>query len=826
MSLHELAQSERPYDMYDVYQEREQLDRTLLSLMQYYKDTRTEFRSPNEAEFRAYTIILQTQDPLPDLEDRMQSWPVDIVEDARVQRALKLHTAAGNVTDSQGPLKPRQPYPITQGNWAHFWSLVGSDEVSYLMACVAEIYFTLVRQTALHAIWLAYRQGPNVRSEDWSLGELAEVFGLDDEDQVQKFSKQHRFETRDREDGLLYLDLTSVHGKRLPDPPRGTRYQSYSEELVEPKRYGRTLSAVIDGMSVEEAEKAGYVEEVESEEDGQEDVANDSLFLPASHAIGKGSRAGATGIIQDTQDTEPAREENEQKAIGVSETSKTRIDPKVSQNPFATQSSLERSSSPASSNTSNNPFALNSTGGSTPGTGISNLNPFEIAKSSKPLAGNILTPGLSTRFGKPSATATNNIASTDRPPASTSLLHQTDRNLDSTGNYEVNQTRPNPDSPFTINKSITSVPPKHDTSKDMISSEPVFSSKDSFDFAMSTSSTATPSLLPTSEESSRDFVHPFALQKPTVSDPVQRSSESCTPCTSSKAPSSTARPEAGAISQSPLATHTEATPREQKWQQLEPLMPTPSAANPNALSQSSLVPASVPATSISQSSPDFPFPTSIHSVHQQDSRISTTNSPVLSALNPAQISKPTNNQSGLGSISDTVQTHSSTLNPQQNRPAIASTAGSLPPSPGVFKATPSYQKKHQPSRPSPLSHVTTFASDSSPSPPLPLNASATPQPSALVGSLPKSNMETRQPLISTRPTSSARSVDIRVNLLDSLTFQVFLDDNVGLLRQFVEHVSHHEVDSALKQFQAEEVQRKACTLKKHYFDSSKSCFAN
>ncbi|KAG9803241.1 hypothetical protein KCU77_g23317, partial [Aureobasidium melanogenum] len=78
LSLHQLAVPDKPYDKYDWYQEREQLDRTLLSLMQYYDDSRGRVECKNEAEFRAYLIIFQAQDPTPDLDERVNTWPVSV----------------------------------------------------------------------------------------------------------------------------------------------------------------------------------------------------------------------------------------------------------------------------------------------------------------------------------------------------------------------------------------------------------------------------------------------------------------------------------------------------------------------------------------------------------------------------------------------------------------------------------------------------------------------------------------------------------------------------------------------------------------------------
>ncbi|EON66017.1 hypothetical protein W97_05260 [Coniosporium apollinis CBS 100218] len=280
LTLHQLAQPQKPHEKYDWYQDREQLDRTLLSLMQYYDDSRNHFRSPNEAEFRAYCIIFQIQDPTPDLEDRIQSWPTEIVQDSRVQTALKLYAAAGNVADAQGPLKPRTQHPIAQANWQRFWKLVKSNAVSYLMACVAEIYFNLVRRIALNSLLVGYRQGGNTRNEDWSIKEMVDVLGFDNEEQVRNFVGHYGFGVGRRQDDTQFLDFSTVQVRQLGEPSAGLQPQLFSRRLVEFKRCGRTLSAVINGLTVSAARKAGLIEESEEMEDAlEENGESDSLFV-------------------------------------------------------------------------------------------------------------------------------------------------------------------------------------------------------------------------------------------------------------------------------------------------------------------------------------------------------------------------------------------------------------------------------------------------------------------------------------------------------------------------------------------------------------------
>ncbi|KAF2231928.1 hypothetical protein EV356DRAFT_451069, partial [Viridothelium virens] len=209
LSLHQLAQSDKPYDTYDAYQEREQLDRTFLSLMQYYDDNRHIYQAPNEAEFRAYCILFQIQDPDLDFGDTLQALPSNISQDPRVRTAFELYVAAANVRVSQNVLKLRRSCLTVEANWARFWSLVQSTSTSYLMGCVAEIYFTVIRKTALVELCRAYYRGGKVKVEDWTLNKLVDTLAFDDESEAQTFCDQHGFTLAEGEDGASYLDLTS-----------------------------------------------------------------------------------------------------------------------------------------------------------------------------------------------------------------------------------------------------------------------------------------------------------------------------------------------------------------------------------------------------------------------------------------------------------------------------------------------------------------------------------------------------------------------------------------------------------------------------------------
>jgi nuclear mRNA export protein SAC3 len=214
LSLHQLSNSGNLVgEHFDAHQEREQLNNTLLSLIYYYDDHRGRQIFENEAEFRAYCIIFELQSQQPDLEDRMQSWPQELLRHARIDTAFKLYSAAGNTLYDQGPLKPQAAFDIAQGNAARFWNILKSRHITYLMACVAEIYFGQVRFTALQGLWKSIKRAPSsmqAKLQDWTLEELTKLLGFDDEDQALEFCLEYSLGFKFNESDEQYLDFTSL----------------------------------------------------------------------------------------------------------------------------------------------------------------------------------------------------------------------------------------------------------------------------------------------------------------------------------------------------------------------------------------------------------------------------------------------------------------------------------------------------------------------------------------------------------------------------------------------------------------------------------------
>ncbi|CAG8055821.1 unnamed protein product [Penicillium olsonii] len=260
VSLHLLSSPENT-EPFDRHQEREQLNNTMLSLMYYYDDNRGRIQFANEAEFRAYYILFSIHDQRPDLEARVQKWPPDLLASPRVQVALELFAAAGNTWESQGALDARRPNAVAQGFYTRFFNIINSKSVSYLMACVAEVYFNHIRQTAIRSIWKAYCRTPQSqqsKNDQWTVGELTSVLLFDDDQQTIEFCNSQDLQFAENDQGSIYLDWGDRHVDSVEFSP--STDHSFSETYVESKRAGRNLVAIILGMSINQAASMGMID--------------------------------------------------------------------------------------------------------------------------------------------------------------------------------------------------------------------------------------------------------------------------------------------------------------------------------------------------------------------------------------------------------------------------------------------------------------------------------------------------------------------------------------------------------------------------------------
>ena len=297
LSLHQIGTKDKEVagDSYDWQQDREQLDKTLLSLLTYYDKVQKRYRSDNEAEFRAYWIIFQIGNITTNVEDKVQSWPRDLLSKKRIIRALDIYAAASDIMSHKGPLPPLALLPIAQQNWQKFWNLVGSKQTSYLLACVAEIGFNLVRRVVLTSLCMTFRQGKK-DVQDWTLDKLAEILGFDDEDTTRDYLEKHNLTFGQTADGVEYLQLTVRTVLGLPDAQPDLPRQTQSWHLVERKRFGRSWSAVIAGMSFRTAKENGMLSPDWMEDARARSSQDEGLFVEDEKRPGSASSQAAAPV--------------------------------------------------------------------------------------------------------------------------------------------------------------------------------------------------------------------------------------------------------------------------------------------------------------------------------------------------------------------------------------------------------------------------------------------------------------------------------------------------------------------------------------------------
>ncbi|CAO2649551.1 Nn.00g069360.m01.CDS01 [Neocucurbitaria sp. VM-36] len=279
VSMHHMARSTK--EDYSHQQDLEQLNQTLMSLRERYTDNRrANIPSENEAEFWAYRLILAPQYANNQLENELHRLPSDLRHNNRVKIAIEIFQLLKSVI-----ITPSKSFVQCQANWKKLWDLIKSPKVSYLMACAAEVSFNRVRHVVLDCLWRAYRKGNSQRTvvvEDWTTDKLKDVLGLDTDKEAVKLCEDFGFVFSLNSAGQTFLDITKKgYAHQVLESPAGLKPQTFSAQLVESKRHDRAFSAVIQGLSVQQARMSGLVIDAELDmQVGEEIEDENSLFIP------------------------------------------------------------------------------------------------------------------------------------------------------------------------------------------------------------------------------------------------------------------------------------------------------------------------------------------------------------------------------------------------------------------------------------------------------------------------------------------------------------------------------------------------------------------
>lgn len=264
VALHLLSQENFAAEDFSEQQEREQLGKTLLSLMQVYDECKDMegVRMESEAEFRAYYLLFNAHDPF--VMQQMQDWDDKFwFNSSEVQTAVTLIEAMQNVWNGRGPLRPQVALTTGSASFTTYFSVVEDRKVSYTMSCFAEIHFTQIRRQLLKSIHRSYgrvRDGP----KDLTAKVLNSILRFDTEEQCVAFLEELEMDFSSDGADEAYLVV-----ERRRSIPGKTIRQSFSGAMVERKRGGRPLPEVIHTTVFEDA--SAFAEATYSP---------DSMFVP------------------------------------------------------------------------------------------------------------------------------------------------------------------------------------------------------------------------------------------------------------------------------------------------------------------------------------------------------------------------------------------------------------------------------------------------------------------------------------------------------------------------------------------------------------------
>ncbi|KAK0530523.1 actin cytoskeleton and mitosis protein [Tilletia horrida] len=236
-------------------QELEQLRKTLRSLIEFYEDRRQAAAStpgmslvaPNEAEFRAYNLLLHLRDP--ETLREVELLPTSIFVSDQVQVALRLRTCAQRSNNVE-----RRGQPINEEATLNFFTSFFREVErlpkgsGYLLACLAENVFTDVRRGAIKAMCHAYtdRLPPSYDFVRKCLG-LGPEFG--DTDAVELLATMG-IEVGDDASGVRRAKanrgVAVLEDKPLPFAPEFSR-------MIEAKRADFTNAEIVDGIAANAA---------------------------------------------------------------------------------------------------------------------------------------------------------------------------------------------------------------------------------------------------------------------------------------------------------------------------------------------------------------------------------------------------------------------------------------------------------------------------------------------------------------------------------------------------------------------------------------------
>lgn len=265
-------------------QELEQLAKTLTSLCEFYNDLRgttgEPAPSPNEAEFRAYHLILNIFDP--EVLRSVELLPEAVFDAPILQTAIRLRGLAQRANRGGSGRANALNTDAPMNFFSRFVHELRSPKVPYLLACIVENQLGQIRQGALRALSSNYNKvhrGPSVSF-------VREVLGADSDDQVLQWAEDSNMQLQN--DGANNSQQTLRLYKGVELDSKAT-LSAFSVRIVEAKRGNSTSQQIVDGVASAAAPLLGI--------DGTQSVAP-STTLQTSSLVAPTSYDPASQIAQ------------------------------------------------------------------------------------------------------------------------------------------------------------------------------------------------------------------------------------------------------------------------------------------------------------------------------------------------------------------------------------------------------------------------------------------------------------------------------------------------------------------------------------------------
>ncbi|RAL59520.1 hypothetical protein DID88_006514 [Monilinia fructigena] len=163
-------------------------------------------------------FVFQSSMSPPELADQ-QSWNFGdcaklgmevLGESEQIKIAVGLVECLQTIWSVRGPLQPFTVLNVAENAFSRFFTILKGRNVSYTMACFAEMHFNEVRKNALKTILSAYQRQRD-QPKDWTIGKLNQYLQFDDPWDIVEFGESYglRFdEVDDVIDTTVYEEVS------------------------------------------------------------------------------------------------------------------------------------------------------------------------------------------------------------------------------------------------------------------------------------------------------------------------------------------------------------------------------------------------------------------------------------------------------------------------------------------------------------------------------------------------------------------------------------------------------------------------------------------